>query len=212
MKITDFGLARAVADASLTQSGVVAGTPHYMSPEQARGEVVDQRTDLFSLGSVLYAMCTGRPPFRADSVMAVLKRVCEEMPSAIRETNSEIPDWLVAIVNKLLAKDPADRFQSAAEVAELLKDHLAHLQHPSVVGPDAGHLASPSGKIAGGEDDVCRPASRRSRLALVATALLLCFVGGMGFAEATGVTNLRATVIRIFTPEGTLVVEVDDPA
>ena len=65
VKITDFGLARAADDASLTQSGVVAGTPQYMSPEQARGEAVDHRTDLFSLGSVLYAMCTGRPPFRA---------------------------------------------------------------------------------------------------------------------------------------------------
>jgi hypothetical protein len=211
VKITDFGLARAVADASLTQSWVVAGTPHYMSPEQARGEVVDQRTDLFSLGSLLYAMCMGRPPFRADSIMAVLKRVCEEMPSAIRETNSEIPDWLVAIVNKLLAKAPADRFQSAAEVAALLKDHLAHLQHPSVVGPAAGNLASPSGKVAGGEGVVCQPAPRRRRWALVGAALLLCFVGGLGFAEGTGVTNLRATVIRIFTPEGTLIVEVNDP-
>ena len=65
VKITDFGLARAVDDASVTQSGVVAGTPMYMSPEQAEGEPIDHRADLFSLGSVLYAMCTGRPPFRA---------------------------------------------------------------------------------------------------------------------------------------------------
>src|SRR6185436_1469643 len=151
VKITDFGLARAVADASLTQSGVVAGTPQYMSPEQARGEAVDQRTDLFSLGSVLYAMCTGRPPFRADSNMAVLKRVCDETPSAIRETNPEIPDWLITIVNKLHAKNPAERFQSAAEVAELLKEHLAHLQHPSVVGPVAAILASPSASRTGEE-------------------------------------------------------------
>ena len=76
-----------------------------------------------------------RPPFRADSNMAVLKRVCDDTPRAIRETNPEIPDWLVAIVTKLHAKDPAERFPSAAEVAELLKEHLAHLQHPSVVGP-----------------------------------------------------------------------------
>src|SRR5262249_12616885 len=66
VKITDFGLARAADDASLTQSGQVAGTPAYMSPEQADGEKVDHRTDLFSLGSVLYAMCAGHPPFRAD--------------------------------------------------------------------------------------------------------------------------------------------------
>src|SRR6266480_1542432 len=75
VKITDFGLARAAADASLTQSGVVAGTPHYMSPEQAEGKPVDQRSDLFSLGTMLYLMCTGRPPFRASGTMAVLKRV-----------------------------------------------------------------------------------------------------------------------------------------
>ncbi len=211
VKITDFGLARAVAGASLTQSGVIAGTPHYMSPEQARGEIVDQRTDLFSLGSLLYAMCTGRPPFRADSSMAVLKRVCDEMPSAIRETNSEVPDWLVAIVEKLLAKAPADRFQSAAEVAELLKDHLAHLQHPSVVGPAAGNVASPAGKVTGGEGVIFQRAPRRRRWALAGAALLLCFVGGLGFAEGTGITNLRGTVIRIFTPAGTLIVEVDDP-
>ena len=211
VKITDFGLARAVADASLTQSGVVAGTPHYMSPEQACGEVVDQRTDLFSLGSMLYAMCTGRPPFRAGSIIAVLKRVCEETPGAIREANDEVPDWLIAIVEKLLAKSPADRFQSAAEVADLLKDHLAHLQHPSVVEPAAGNLASPSGSAARGADVDFQPVPRRRRWALVGAALLLCFVGGLGFAEGTGVTKLRATVLRIFTPEGTLIVEVDDP-
>src|SRR5262249_19549725 len=77
VKLSDFGLARAVDDASLTQSGVIAGTPQYMAPEQARGEAVDHRADLFSLGSVLYALCTGRPPFRASSTMAVLQRVCE---------------------------------------------------------------------------------------------------------------------------------------
>src|SRR6202022_208423 len=73
VKITDFGLARAVDDASVTQSGTVAGTPMYMSPEQAEGLAVDHRSDLFSLGTVLYAMCTGHPPFRASGTHAVLK-------------------------------------------------------------------------------------------------------------------------------------------
>ena len=80
VKITDFGLARMVDDASVSQSGVIAGTPLYMAPEQARGEELDARADLFSLGSVLYALCTGRPPFRAQTGMAVLKRVCENTP------------------------------------------------------------------------------------------------------------------------------------
>jgi serine/threonine protein kinase len=84
VKLTDFGLARATDDASLTQSGRVAGTPAFMSPEQAEGKSVGHRSDLFSLGSVLYALCTGRPPFRADTSMAVLKRVCEEAPAPIR--------------------------------------------------------------------------------------------------------------------------------
>ena len=117
--ITDFGLARAVDDASLTHSGVIAGTPPYMSPEQAAGQTVDHRSDLFSLGSVLYAMCTGRPPFRAETTLAVLRRVEECRPRPIREVNPDIPAWLAGIVGKLHAKDPADRFQSAAEVAAL---------------------------------------------------------------------------------------------
>jgi hypothetical protein len=131
VKITDFGLARAVDDASLTQSGVVAGTPQYMAPEQARAEAVDHRADLFSLGSVLYAMCTGRSPFRAETTVAVLKRVCDDTPRPIREVNPAIPEWLVDIVARLHAKDPVARFESAAEVAEVLSRHLAQLQQPT---------------------------------------------------------------------------------
>jgi hypothetical protein len=133
VKITDFGLARTVDDASLTQSGVITGTPHYMSPEQARGEHVDHRADLFGLGSLLYVMCTGRPPFRAENTMAVLKRVCEGTPHSIRELNPEVPDWLAAMITRLHAKDPAERFQSAAEVAQYLENGLAHLHQPSAV-------------------------------------------------------------------------------
>ena len=121
VRITDFGLARAVDDASLTQSGTVAGTPQYMAPEQADGGAVDQRADLFSLGSVLYAMCTGRAPFRGDGGLAVLRQVCDTEPLPIRELNPDVPAWLAAIIGKLHAKDPARRFQSAAEVADLLE-------------------------------------------------------------------------------------------
>jgi uncharacterized protein (TIGR03067 family) len=133
VKITDFGLARAVDDASLTQSGVVTGTPQYMAPEQAAAESVDHRADLFSLGSVMYAMCTGHPPFRASGTMAVLKRVCEDTPRPIREVNPDIPDWLCNIISKLHAKKPAERFQAAQEVADLLGQHLAHEQQPTQV-------------------------------------------------------------------------------
>ncbi|MFL5340031.1 MAG: family 16 glycoside hydrolase [Gemmataceae bacterium] len=133
VKITDFGLARAVDDASVTQSGTIAGTPLFMSPEQAAGDAVDPRSDLFSLGSVLYVLCTGRPPFRATGTMAVMKRVIEDEPRPIRDINPDIPDWLEAIIARLHAKNPADRFQSAKEVADLLEQHLAHLQQPNLV-------------------------------------------------------------------------------
>ena len=132
VKITDFGLARTIDDASLTASGIIAGTPQYMAPEQARGETVDHRSDLFSLGSVLYAMSTGHSPFRAETFMAVWRRLCIDTPRPIRETNADVPDWLAEIIEKLHAKNPNDRFQSAEEVAELLAGHLAHLQRPSV--------------------------------------------------------------------------------
>ena len=137
VKITDFGLARAVDDASVTQSGTVAGTPMYMSPEQAEGLPIDHRSDLFSLGTVLYAMCTGHPPFRASGTHAVLKRVIDASPRPIREINNEIPDWLEAIIAKLHAKKPGERFQTAKEVAELLGQHLAHVQQPNLVAAPA---------------------------------------------------------------------------
>jgi serine/threonine protein kinase len=202
VKITDFGLARAASEASTTQSGLIAGTPQYMSPEQAQGDTIDPRTDLFSLGSVLYAMCTGRAPFRAAGTMAVLKRVCEESPKPIRETNPECPEWLVAIIDKLHAKNPAERFQSATEVADLLAAHLAELQQPTVLRPGLHVTKSLATE---------RPASRPIVRWIAAAAVLLCLLTGLSLTEATGVTNLGTTVVRIFTPGGTLVVETDDP-
>jgi serine/threonine-protein kinase len=133
VKITDFGLARAIDDASLTQSGMIAGTPLYMAPEQARGDGVDHRADLFSLGSVLYALCTGRPPFRAPTTLAVLRRVCEESPRPIQQLNPDVPGWMAEIIAVLHAKKPADRFQSATELSQLLSLRLAHLQNPATV-------------------------------------------------------------------------------
>lgn len=128
VKISDFSLARAVDDASLTQSGLIVGTPQFMSPEQAEGEHLDQRSDLFSLGSVLYTLCTGRVPFRASSTPAVLRRVSGDTPQAIRDLNPDIPELLDAIVRKLHAKKPDDRFPSARQVADQLAACLSALQ------------------------------------------------------------------------------------
>lgn len=129
--ITDFGLARTVDDASMTQSGTLVGTPQYMSPEQACGETLDARSDLFSLGSVLYAMLVGHSPFRAETTMGVLNRITSDQPRSLTEQDSEIPVWLDQIVRRLLSKQPDARYQSAAEVETLLGDWLAHLQDPT---------------------------------------------------------------------------------
>jgi serine/threonine protein kinase len=134
VKITDFGLARAADDASISQSGIIAGTPMYMAPEQAQGQPLDQRADLFSLGSVLYQMVTGRPPFRATNTLAVLKRVAEDTPRAIREIIPETPQWLCDIIAKLHAKDPNDRYQSAREVADVIVGQAASLPGERVTG------------------------------------------------------------------------------
>jgi serine/threonine protein kinase len=131
--LTDFGLARAVDDASLTRTGIVTGTPQYMSPEQSCGEALDARSDLFSLGSVLYAMCAGRPPFRAESALAVLRRIIDTQPRSLREINPNVPEWLELIVARLHDKSPDHRLQSANEVATLLEQCLAHVQQPMTV-------------------------------------------------------------------------------
>lgn len=129
--LTDFGLARSVDDNTITQMGSIAGTPQYMSPEQARGEQLDQKSDLFSLGSVLYALCTGRPPYLADSSYGVMRKIIDDSPKSIHEINPAIPEWFTKIVRKLMARDKVDRFESASEVHKLLEACLSHVQQPS---------------------------------------------------------------------------------
>lgn len=151
VQITDFGLARAIDDASMTRSGVIAGTPQYMSPEQAHGDAIDHRSDLFSLGSLIYFMLTGRSPFRAETTMGVLNRIGNDEPRSVRSINADVPEWLEGIVSTLLEKQPGDRFQSATEVAECLDKWLAHLQQPAMIPPpqplstqaNSGKLKSP---------------------------------------------------------------------
>ena len=200
MQITDFGLARAANDPSLTHPGQIAGTPQYMSPEQAQGRSIDHRSDLFSLGSVLYAMCTGGSPFRAETTMGALRRVCDESPRPIRELNPDVPVWLADIVNRLLAKNADERIQTAAEVDDLLSLHLAALQNPNQVQLPALSSTNDSRR------------HRPDRRWLVAAIVVLAALAGLGLAEGTGVTHLVATVLRIPTADGTLIVEVDDPS
>ena len=156
IKIADFGLARSVDDVRITQAGAVYGTPLYMSLEQGAGRCVDQRSDLFSLGSVLYAMSTGRPPFCGDTGLAVLRRVCDDTPRLIREVNQEIPESLVKIVNQLLAKDPDDRYQTAGEVARAVEPAAG------AAGARVAHSLSREGKT--------RPIDQSRRAAPVGAA------------------------------------------
>jgi len=196
--LTDFGLARAVDDASLTRTGVIAGTPQYMSPEQARGETIDARSDLFSLGSVMYAMCTGRPPFRAETSYGILRRITDTEPRPIRDINPEIPDWLVAVIAKLHAKDLASRYASADEIAKLLEQCLAHNQQPTAV-PLPGAIAA--AEFASVETRLpataAPPYSAPSRLSLLVGSTV---VGLLVLAMAAGVLFHRHRTGRQDSP------------
>jgi WD40 repeat protein/serine/threonine protein kinase len=178
-KIGDFGLARAAEETRLTLAGAVMGTPMYMAPEQAMCQAIDARADLFSLGSVLYTLCTGQEPFPDGSPMAVLRQVCETTPRPIRELNPAIPPWLAATVERLHAKRPADRFASAAEVAELLRYNLEHSDAPRPV------TSRP-------------PADRRrktKRLLAVGIVAGLLLSGGAVLSESLGWTHLTGWVL-----------------
>lgn len=202
VKITDFGLARSADDASITQSGVISGTPLYMSPEQAQGHEIDARSDLFSLGSVLYVMSCGRPPFRAATTLAVLKRVVDESPRPIRQIIPEVPQWLTQIIEILHAKDPDRRFATAQQVADLLAQCLSQLERnePIVLPPEIAALArDPDEEPIAAAADPVAPVGRRwnGRLA-VAAILLLAFVVGFAVSELTGVSQVSAALFGLF--------------
>jgi WD40 repeat protein len=171
------GLARAADDVSMSRVGVVAGTPEYMSPEQALGEVLDGRSDLFSLGCVLYEMATGVSPFRADSTFATLRRIVEGKPAAMASLNPELPPWFNRIVEQLLSKDPVQRIASASEVSFMLEACLSHLQQPGSM-PLPASVMSPS--------QVARwsQISRRSLGVIVMFAAFVLSLFGMLLAQA----------------------------
>ncbi|MEU4510798.1 Stk1 family PASTA domain-containing Ser/Thr kinase [Nonomuraea wenchangensis] len=118
VKVMDFGIARAMADsaATMTQTAQVIGTAQYLSPEQARGERVDARSDIYSTGCLLYELLTGQPPFTGDSPVAIAYQHVREEPIPPSQIDPEIPAWADAIVLKSMAKDPAQRYQSAGEM------------------------------------------------------------------------------------------------
>ena len=133
VKLLDFGLAKSVDSEGLEEEsdpdeGAIGGTTQFMSPEQTRGDAIDARSDLFSLGIVLYEIITGQRPFQRRSGMATIEAICTVHPASPRSLNPQIPEDLELIIAKLLEKDPANRYQSAAELRTDLESVKVSLQ------------------------------------------------------------------------------------
>ncbi|GAG22121.1 unnamed protein product, partial [marine sediment metagenome] len=121
IKIMDFGLAKLPGQVRVTKKGTTIGTVVFMSPEQARGEELDYRTDLWSFGVVLYEILTGELPFQGDSEAALIYKILNEEPKSIQQFRSDVPDNMIALISLLLQKDPANRISSEKEIIQRLK-------------------------------------------------------------------------------------------
>lgn len=176
VKLTDFGLARAAEDVKLTRTGFVSGTPLYMAPEQALGAETDHRSDLFSLGAILYEMAAGQPPFTGNSALAILKQIADVPHRPLREVNPAVPDWLAKTIDRLLAKKPEDRIQSARDLAELLEYEWALTKTTSDDVPNVCQI----------EEKKRTTRNRRFFAAIGATFLSLGLLGGWFLANRRG--------------------------
>jgi eukaryotic-like serine/threonine-protein kinase len=203
VKVMDFGIARAVSDAqaTMTQTAQVIGTAQYLSPEQARGERVDARSDLYSTGCLLYELLTGRPPFLGDSPVAIAYQHVRESPIPPSRIDPEVPPWADAIVLRAMAKDPRERYQSAADMRTDIQRALqgvpvagprtsAYGATTQRVGPPTAMGAMPTGAIADyqydDQGDGYPPDRRRRRLTMwlwiAGAAIVLAVVGGVAYA------------------------------
>jgi serine/threonine protein kinase len=126
--LMDFGIAKIVGGQRHTATGAVVGTAMYMAPEQIKGENPDRRADIYSLGVTLFEMLSGRPPFEADSAMTLMMMHINDPVPDVRELNPDVPDDLVAVINKSLAKDPNERYQTAAQMAAALRNVLGRIK------------------------------------------------------------------------------------
>lgn len=200
-KLTDFGLARATDEVKLTRTGMISGTPIYMSPEQTRGDEPDERSDLFSLGAVLYQMATGKSPFEAPTAIGVMKKVVDEDPTPPHRVNQGVDRALSDLVVALLRKDPDQRPDSAAGVtealAQIVTEHgpISPLQVPAVASATVKRLSS---------------SRRNANSAWVAATLSVCCLVGSFFFWRSGEPNDAATEAAEST-EYPVVVLPDNP-
>ena len=199
VKVVDFGIAKAIADSDkggVTETGVVIGTAHYLSPEQARGDRVDARADVYSLGCVLYEISTGEPPFVGDSAVAVAYQHVRETPVAPSRRNSEITTDLDAVVLKAMAKNPDNRYQTAAEMrTDLIRVHRGLAPHASVATADADGSSESFDLNPPTEQMPTQPSSQVGRdegqsvrrwLIAVAVLAVLTVVGAIGVNVVAG--------------------------
>jgi serine/threonine protein kinase/beta-lactam-binding protein with PASTA domain len=165
VKVMDFGIARAVSDAqaTMTQTAQVIGTAQYLSPEQARGERVDARSDLYSAGCLLYELLTGRPPFTGDSPVAIAYQHVREAPVPPSRIDPELPAWCDAIVLKAMEKDPGDRYQSAGEMRNDIQRALsgapvaASIHHQEMYNTGTRRMSQQATQLAGGATSAIPP-------------------------------------------------------
>lgn len=186
IKVMDFGIARAVADtsATMTQTAAVIGTAQYLSPEQARGETVDARSDIYSAGCLLYELLTGRPPFQGDSPVSVAYQHVRENPVPPSHLDAIITPDMDNIVLKALAKDPADRYQTATAMSadigrllagqEVLARPVATAQMPGA--GDATTVMSPAGPLPALPEEEAEETSPKRRIGLIAFLVALAVV------------------------------------
>lgn len=188
VKITDFGLARAHEDVSLTRTGHVMGTPQNMSPEQVSGQPIDHRSDLFSLGTVFYELVGGQPAFAGDTIISVVRQIADGIPPSLHDIRSDLPGWLIELINCLLEKDPARRPPTAADVCQWI---LTQGDDRPLNTRQSAAMQKPSAASEGTEDRAARPrrSSKQSwalALSLGAILALAAFVIWSGMRETTG--------------------------
>jgi beta-lactam-binding protein with PASTA domain len=224
VKVADFGIARAMSDSSdqnLTKTGSVMGTATYFSPEQARGQSVDPRSDIYSLGCVMYEMVTGRPPFAGENAVAIAYKHVQEAALPPRQIDPALPDTLEAIILKCLAKNPANRYPSAQDMRADLQRYLqgARIMAEPVLAPpvdpgttglmaptgymDRTTAMSPYGDSYGddvyGDYDEEEEEPKRSRSFLVVLLLLILILAGLLFlvARSLGGGNGETTMVTV---------------